>query len=80
MNNVKLFPAGLDHQGRNRTRDRAAESEWLDTVQVQRRLPLQRIDRKKSRAAQFCLLLALAVLVWALGYSGAVLIAAMVAA
>jgi hypothetical protein len=87
MNNVKHFPAGLDHQGRNRTRDRSAEREWLDTVQVPRRVPLQRTEKRLSRSARAWIIVGCCALAWLalLGLGAAVvgtgvLLAAMVAA
>ncbi len=87
MNNVKLFPAGLDQQGRRPTRDRAAEREWLDTVQVQRRVPLQRTEKRMSRSVRAWVIVGCCAVAWLalLGLGAAlvgtgVLIAAMVAA
>lgn len=92
MNNVKIFPAGLDHQGRYQTRDTAsrqiaAEQVWLDTVQVQRRLPLQRTEKRLSRSRRAWIIVGccagawLALLGLGVAIVGAgVLVAAMVAA
>jgi hypothetical protein len=75
MTNVKRFPSGLDHQGRHQTRDTAsrqiaAEQPWV-------RAP--RLERRKTRAKQFCKLLVLVALAWPLLYAAGVLVAAMVA-
>ena len=52
MNNVHSFP-------RQDSR-RAAEMDWHDTVQVQRRLPVSRRPRRMSAAERWCVAAVLA--------------------
>lgn len=92
MNNVKTFPAGLDHQGRYQTRDTAsrqvaAEQAWVNTMQVQRRVPLQRTEKRLRRSTRAWIIVGCCALGWfaLLGIVAAVVgtglfIAAMVAA
>jgi hypothetical protein len=84
MSNVHKLPAGLDQQGRFKTRDTAsrqiaAEQTWAETMQVPRYVPMQRITRKRSRVDSFCRLLVLATAAWAGFFLAAFILAALVA-
>ena len=94
MNNVKRFPAGLDHQGRYPTRDTvgrqvAAEQAWAETCwqpTQQRRIPIKRSPRTLSRSTRAWIIVGCCAFAWLalLGLGTAVvgtglLIAAMVA-
>ena len=92
MSNIHKLPAGLDQQGRYKTRDTAsrqvaAEQTWAETMQVQRSRPLKRTEKRLSQSRRAWIIVGCCALAWlallgigAAVFGMAVFVAAMVAA